>query len=544
MKTDGAYIGGYMNISLVDEDILTRTNRTVRVPICRQDVPADVSGDHIIPEYMPEIRKLIKIDVRVSTPGRFISGNEVRVGGGIEYCAVYVGSDGKLYCAELPAEYEISAPLDENAEYDVSENITVFTDVVPEAISGRVLGARKINIKCHLSVKVKAFGGRRISNGELPNESHFQKLVKNHRYYNEIGGSNDNIELKCEIEAERRGARYVCADCRVFVEEARSGEGYVECKGYALIKILLWDESTDEPCTVKKRLPFNELVELDGCKASTPCCAYGACFSIRVEDIEADAEGYNEGARSVRVGIRLNATSFTPENMEYIKDAYSTDRECTFDVEKYELISYVLCKNGNMTFSASVDCEGTAGFLLEKETNDIIDVVAYATCENAELDNDKCVINGSCRFNVVYPESVDGESADILSSDIELPFKYEFPKDGELYSADGLECTVIAIDPIIRLEGGKATFSCELVVSYRLATEKTLQRVGRVRYGEAYDRKKSGFTVYYPEAAESLWSIAKKYKASVEKVALENDMDDIGDSDSVGISDGRKYIIV
>ena len=48
---------------------------------CDKTVLADIGGDFEIPEHMPELKKLIKVDVIPSAPASFISGGEARISG-------------------------------------------------------------------------------------------------------------------------------------------------------------------------------------------------------------------------------------------------------------------------------------------------------------------------------------------------------------------------------------------------------------------------------------------------------------------------------
>ena len=120
---------------------------TVSRVICDKSVSVDAGGDFELPEHMPEIDKLIKVDLRPSATSEFISGGGAQIGGGIEYSAIYAGSDGEIYCVTFPDEYSVAVPFDDGGVTPGTDKITVSARVCPDNIVSRVSGSSRINIK-------------------------------------------------------------------------------------------------------------------------------------------------------------------------------------------------------------------------------------------------------------------------------------------------------------------------------------------------------------------------------------------------------------
>jgi hypothetical protein len=192
-----------------------------------------------------------------------------------------------------------------------------------------------------------------------------------------------------------------------------------------------------------------------------------------------------------------------------------------------------------MTFGA-IDEDEAATFVNE----DVIDVVAHAAPNEIEYENGKCVLKGKCRFGIVYKNGELEEDAEVLSLEKEFPFRYEFADGPEGKEADRFECRVLAIDPKIRVENGRIKFDCEIAVAYKMIEENAISNVTSVRLGEAYSKKKNGFTVCYPDRTDDIWSIAKKHKTVAADVALENGIDESAELDTVCMPENRKYIIL
>ena len=85
------------------------------MPICNRVVNTDVTEDFTLPDYYPEIRRVLYVKETMLPPAKFISGNKLDVNGVVDYTLVYVSRDGKICSAPLSAEYGFSLPL-ENAQ--------------------------------------------------------------------------------------------------------------------------------------------------------------------------------------------------------------------------------------------------------------------------------------------------------------------------------------------------------------------------------------------------------------------------------------------
>ena len=135
---------------LPSEGALDKKCCQVAVSVCDKKTTFDVGGEFTFAEHLPEIRKLIKVDVKPLPPVKFISGGSIQLSGGVEYNAVYLGADGEIYGVDFPGEYSFSLPFDG----DSSDGLSVSAVVTPESAVSRVSGGRRINIRCRLASDV------------------------------------------------------------------------------------------------------------------------------------------------------------------------------------------------------------------------------------------------------------------------------------------------------------------------------------------------------------------------------------------------------
>ena len=521
-------IGGILS---ADDMPSASKEKTVKSVICNKSVSADVGGEFNIPEHLPEIRKLIKVDVRPSPASEFLSSGGLQLGGGMEYIAVYLGSDGCTYSVSFPGEYNFSISFDEGVG-GVTEGAYVCSSVYPESAVSRVSGARRINIRARLAAKATVLEEKPLACGAIATQSkNLQKLAKKTQYFKELRGCKNDVELVDSVDTSEEGVRYLYSDCKVFIEDSVSGEGYVDCRGCAVAKHFMCRES-GELYTVVNKIAFSEAVEIDDLRSGSSVCVWGNCSGIGIDIQDADADG----KLKLVIRARLDAAAFNECELEYVKDVYSTDCECSSEFETYRLPVLLSCKNGNMTFSGSEELSSVG--LLNDNFN-VVDVSASARCESVACQENKCVVNGKCRFGIVYSAE---NSEEVGYSECELPFKYEF--DGKGGDVSRFECSVTAAEPKSRRDGEKISFDCELSVSCFALGEAEVRVVDAIKTECMTKKKRGGFTVCYPDKEDSLWSIAKRYRASVLNTAHSNGIGDVSDADEIRPSDGKKYMII
>lgn len=521
-----------------------------RAPIrlCRDNFWCDLSGDFVLPEYLPEIRKLLRVNARVCQPSKYLSAAAVKLSGMLEYSILYVGADGAIYSFDFPSEYEINAPFVCECDYDVNGGLEVGVDVSPESIVSRVTGARKLNIKSRICARVKVAASAVISDvGAIPNDEHLQKLVGTSECIFEHFGENQDIEIVDEFDIGAENERYVSTDCRVFVESVGAFAGYAECRGTVTLRHLI-SKGNQSVYGLPHKISFSEVVEMNDCSPEMLVSAFGRCTQI-VSNTQEDDSVDGKKSVSVSARIRLDVRGFKKESISYVKDAYSTEYECANEWRSREVMTLYASANRNMSLNETLSIEAL-GNISEPMGVSIADVSADAVADEVVVcDSGRYAINGKCRFNVIYSQTdpaSEGEYDDLFpeysSVDIEVPFRYECSESGD--APTDFEFFAEAINPRVRCDGERLDVGCELAIAFAFFGEKQIEAVETCRLLEQLPKTNRGFTVCYPDSASTLWSISKKYKATVSETAAKNDIRLENENDYVKALDGIRYMIV
>ena len=66
------------------------------MPLCDRTVNTEINGEYTLPDYQPEIRRLLNVGLTVLPPAKYVGAGGVELNGTVEYRVLYVGGDGGL----------------------------------------------------------------------------------------------------------------------------------------------------------------------------------------------------------------------------------------------------------------------------------------------------------------------------------------------------------------------------------------------------------------------------------------------------------------
>ena len=496
--------------------------------ICDKSVFADCSGDFTLPDYQPEIKRLLKVSASVLPPSKYVGNHGASLAGNIDYYVLYTGSDNALYCAPLSAEYKIDVPLDRAEEIGDGylQNLSVSACTIPDMISGRVTAPRKISIKCRLMSRVQMFGELPLENGFDNVDESLQVLHGKCESLKRCSAVGETVKVTDEMITDGRDGemRVVSAEGKVLITETAISGGEVFCRGDLYLKLLLCRDDGSLPYVAWRKMPLSGSILLENARQGATACARGSIseLSITVE----------ENRIGIEAGVLLEVESCNLEEVEYVKDVYSVSRLAANSYKDVGTLAAGESFGGNFTLSdsASLDEAGIA------HGTKIIDVCGVAKTDDSVGDKERCSISGNVKFSLLCEK--DGEYS---VCDIELPFNYKTALSGE-YGKISSCAEVISVRS--RVDGERVGIDAEIGivgVACRLESRKMLSEVA---FGDAVNFGRGEFVVCYPSGDDSIWSVAKRYGRELSKLCRSNGVSDDLPADSPETLDGIKCLVI
>ena len=136
----------------------TRNGVRIQSPICRRQVSVDLTSDFSLPDYQPEIKRLLRVRAVVSPADKYVGAGNAEFSGAIDYCILYAGNDGALYSATKTEEYRFGVPVELTSDFEIGEGVLCDVETACESATGRVAAPRKLSLRAKLRADVRLYG--------------------------------------------------------------------------------------------------------------------------------------------------------------------------------------------------------------------------------------------------------------------------------------------------------------------------------------------------------------------------------------------------
>ena len=110
----------------------------------------EVNADCTLPDYLPDVSRILRADARVCRAGKYINGSSLEYDGTVNFSIIYSTADGIVKNAEFSSDYGGSMPLG-----DFSGDCSVDADTELDSVTVRLQNPRKLSAKARVSVSAQ-----------------------------------------------------------------------------------------------------------------------------------------------------------------------------------------------------------------------------------------------------------------------------------------------------------------------------------------------------------------------------------------------------
>ena len=319
--------------------------RRLFLPMCKRIINTDISEDYTLPDYYPDIRRILYVKENILPASKFINGNKLDVSGAVDYTVAYVSGEGKLCSAPVSSEYNVSLTLDGIGDFEISEGVNFMVHSVAESSSARVSSPRRLQIRSHISSSINAWAKKSCDENieGIENPISIQRLCREDVCADIVCESSDTVSLTDEYMLPSEDCRIALADGAVFIDSCRMEGDVAKIKGDVLLKMLVMNDSGARCEKVLRKLPFEAESDFDGIESdeSGSCRASGSLtdLSLNVED----------GKAQISAELVLEVCLCQNRPVCYTEDIYSTEQNV--DTVMTDEALPIILENRNFSFS-------------------------------------------------------------------------------------------------------------------------------------------------------------------------------------------------
>lgn len=468
---------------------------------------SECHGEHHLPDYLGDMKKVLSSSARVVPAGKFIGGEEVQFGGSVAFDIWYLDAESRLSHESFNIDYEFSCPSG-------GEAVDGAAAVSVSSFNLRPIGPRRISAKATLQASVCL---RKSATYVCENEGDAaalhtatRELSVGHRLFS--SPMEREYGERIAVPAAYAGAEILHSGGCLHIERAVAQDGSVLACGHYAVFAILGIEGLP-PLRLSESFPIEEEIALEDCAADMNATASGFFTSLTCNLQEGEDPSVTfHGICELSAEAEKNAL------ISVVEDAFlESGGNCENEILEYDTY-----------FSASMMCRTAELVLpLSEGEGSVADGVFHTT---ALLKNaSHTLLQNEIQFNAEveicalgYSVSEDGEthyasrrcSAPIA---ISLPLDAPIPEDGKIL----IDATVGMCEG--RVEEDRLYVSLAICFCIRGRKECKIECVRRIIPTNA---EKGIFVptyaVYYPTAQDTLWSVAKRYGVSPASIAACN----------------------
>ena len=473
------------------------------------ELPIDV--DFTMPDYYPDITKILKCRAvpRISAKG--VNGRNVTVDGVVTITVLYCNENGRI------CSYEYQYPFQKIFECDFDIGTAELSAKIRcEYINCRAVTSRKIDIHGACSINVcllKRKGTEIVSDIDDDNLELLRGVAP---ATSPVGYAEKYLLIDEEIEISDSQGKInsiVRYEAVAQVKECKVLSSKAMVKGEVLLSVLCSTQDGNLS-TIRSNIPFSQILEIEGLNESclTDANAVVAFLEVALKHKDIDESAY------LRIDAKLlvSCESSCDNDVAIVLDAYSKKYETS--VLKQEVSFDKIFKNINESFTCKKNIEFQGA-----DISSIADMWCETKVLNTKFKDNVITVCGDVTVTLIARDS------DMMPFICEKNFDFEYTLNLDF------PCENMKFVPNITVNSSSYTLTShdcaeariELCISGAIYCLNKISVVTDITSDSSRPiekKNRSAMTIYFATGGERVWDIAYRYGASVGEIKLINDI--------------------
>ncbi len=491
-----------MNIETVNE----------KVKACKfvghENIIEVVEGDAIVPDIKPDILSLVHVDGNVLISHKEVVDGKVKIDGGVEIFALYIAEDEKASIKGLNALLNFSESIDVP---EAKAGMWVVLHYKLIGMEHRVVNSRKMSVKCSIEMDIKVIGDEEIEvTKDLVEPGSIQYQKANKEICELVGASCQSVDIKENVMLENKPPISEILKTKLEILNCNYKISYNKILVKADLRVnTVYVADNDEMSLecFETLLPVAGFIDMNGVTdkdavAIDTVLSYCYCKPV-YQDLKAN--GINVEAK-----VEMCARVYRKKTVEVLTDLYNPVYEMTIENKKVELRQNMDARCEELDLSQVIS-------VTELSNATIFDMLAVPTISEMKKVGNKTNIDGNVNLDILY---YDREKKKMEMKKIELPFQKTIePSCTDVY------VQITNLGYTLQNNG-----QLDLKLVLRFVCEDInildLNLITKIEQTETRSTPVASLVIYYVQPGDSLWKIAKKFKTTVERIKVANQLKD------------------
>ncbi|HEX3023076.1 MAG TPA: SPOCS domain-containing protein [Lachnospiraceae bacterium] len=488
---------------------------------CKSSVQLTLDDDFNVPDAKPDIASMIKEQGNIVIHEIKALNGKLLVKGALLFNILYISDEDARPVHHISG----SIPFDESINMDDAcsdDNIVVKWEL--EDLNTGLINSRKVSVKAIVGF---LFAVEDVYDEEtavdVDGDCNIQSRKKRMNITQVSVNKKDTFRIKDEVTLPSNKPNifeilYSEVDLRNL--DTRLQDDKISMKGELLLFVLYASEDEEHPIQyIETEVPFSGTIDCNGCREEM---IPDMEITIASKDIEVkpDADG-EERVVDIEVVLNLDIKAYEEENLEILSDLYSTAKDVT-PIIKDAYYENLLIKNNSKA--------RITDRIKKKEDQPAIMQICNA-CGSVKIDEMQIVdngieVDGVIEVQVMYITDEDRKPLSSIKGIIPFVQTIEVKqlKPNSVYDVKpNLESISVILLDSDEIEV-KAGVNLGTIV-FDMITEPIITGISEKEINLDMLQEMPSIVGYITKPQETLWSIAKKYYTTVDKLKEINQLE-------------------
>jgi len=481
----------------------------------------------IVPDSKPDVLDVLAVDSNVIVKTREKTGRVMEIGGDLSFQVIYRADNQEqsIEAINVNTQWSVSCsyPAREEDIYTIVRSTVEHTNV--DIVNGRKLSAKSV-----VKLNVKYLAVQSIEAGEnVQGENVYQKAEQQDiAMIEDIGENNINLSELLELPNGKPAIDEILY-CNAMLKDPKISEN--DTLEFVLDLNILYrpDNDSNQVENAYFEIPVSKSLELN--KYYTNLSVNGVIKSINVKPDE-DLDGLLTRIR-VEGEIGAEYILYSRENVNLVNDAYSPDYD--FELEKKPVTVSVeeqdITENIQVSANLPLDCGGDT-------LEEILNVCVKPRLLSVENTGSDMEINGCLNVFAIYGTGLDMRILRGANQEVQFSHRMTLPEANAAYDNDVQ--LIVDNSNFDIVSDNELGIKADVKIRVHISKKANINIVTGVKGVKPADRKENPpILIYYTQDGDTLWSIARKYRVSIQKI-----MNDNGMTEEIEPEAGRKIFLI
>ncbi len=493
-----------------------------------------VENDIIVPDIKPDIARILLLDGDAHVNRAEAALDKILVDGTIRYKILYISDDPDqlLKSINTNANFQYTMDLPETRQ-----GMSCKAGCEIEHIEYEILNSRKVNVKTIINVNGKV--ENRIDQNIVSAFDGIEgiQVLRSTASINSFIGSGEitaMVRETMEVPAGKPTIREILrSDIKITGKDYKLTDGRIIANGELNISTLyIGDDENRSLQYMEHELPFTQFIEQSGVDEASFCE-----LEYVITDSVFEPEEDNDGELRLLKGeveLKISADSFGKKEIEIIEDAYSPNARIALDKEPIKMEETVTENKSQVILKDTLYIQEDSPDIAE-----IFNVLYRPNISDCRLFDDRLDITGVLDSNVLY--LANNSEQPVYCYEQDVPFKHGVDIKG-VKPEMGCDITMNMEHCSYSMVSAKEVeIRVVLGISARIIKQVVIPVISKAAELPQDDKRAASqpsITIYFAQAGDNLWKVAKKYYTTIEELKKTNAL-----GESEALTPGEQILI-